>query len=61
MVKATFFSCYSINLLRFLKANGLVPMSKGVNKTTSRTFWVFVMTDELSNLLTIWSNSKKDK
>jgi hypothetical protein len=61
MVKAKFYSCYSINQLRFIKAHGIKPVSKGVNKNTGKTFWVFEVTDELSNVLTTWTNNKQSK
>ena len=59
VVKAKFYSCYSINMLRFIKAHSIRPVSKGVNHNTGKTFWVFELTDELSVVLTKWTNNKK--
>lgn len=54
------YTCGSPNLCRFLEKHGLKPsysyqLSKEKN---NRTMWVFIMTDELSALLTEWSNNK---
>lgn len=59
VVKAKFYSCYSINMLRFIKAHSIKPVSKGVNGNTGKTFWVFETTDELSAVLKTWSSNKK--
>ncbi len=61
MTKSHFYSCYSINQLRFIKAHNIRPVSKGINKHTEKTFWVFEMTDELSKVLTTWTNNKQGK
>lgn len=50
-----FYKCYSLNLHRFLKANSQKPLSKGVNETTHKTFWVYPITQRVSDLLGIWS------
>lgn len=56
-----YFKLYSIPLLRFIKAHGMKPLSKGVNKVTGKTFWLFEMDDELSRVLTIWTNNNPNK
>lgn len=58
-----FYKCYSINLCRFLKVNDVRYLSKGINEHTGRTYWVFLLDDKLSKLLTIWTQDKiaKDK
>jgi len=56
-----FFKCYSINLLRFIKINNIRYLSKFVNKTTNKTAWVFELNDELSNILTTWTEISKNK
>jgi hypothetical protein len=62
MALKEFYTCYSINLMRFLKAHGFSYISRGVNDRTGRTFWVFEVTPKLSEALTNWSkNSKKGK
>lgn len=52
--------CGSPNLCKFIEQNGITPiyfyqLSKERN---NRTMWVFVMTEELSKLLTQWTNNK---
>lgn len=54
-----YYKCYSINLLRFIRVHGIKPISSGINSKTQRRFWIFVLDDELSRILTIWSNNKK--
>lgn len=53
------YTCFSINLLRFIKAHGIKQMSKGVH-SNGKTFWVFEQTPELSNVLTAWTKSKPE-
>jgi hypothetical protein len=55
--KKTFFQCFSINFHRFLKANGLHSMSKGVHKN-GRTFWVYERTENFEKCLKIWHDTK---
>lgn len=52
--------CGSPNLCKFLEQHGLKPSySYQLSKERkNRTMWVFIMTDELSKLLTQWSNNK---
>lgn len=54
------YTCGSPNLRKFLEQNGLAPVYfYQLNKERkNRTMWVFIMTDELSKLLTQWSNNK---
>lgn len=54
------YTCGSPNLYKFLEKNGLKPCySYQLKKeNNNRTMWVFILTDELSRLLTQWSNNK---
>ena len=54
------YTCGSPNLCKFLEKNGLTPCySYQLKKEkNNRTMWVFILTDELSGLLTEWSNNK---
>ncbi len=54
------YTCGSPNLCKFLEQNGLKYVySYQLNKERkNRTMWVFIMTPELSELLTQWSNNK---
>ena len=53
-----YFKCYSYNLKNFIEAHGIYPISSGVNGRTNKVFHLFVMTNELSHILTNWSNNK---
>jgi len=55
--KKTFFQCFSINFHRFLKANGLRSMSKGIHQN-GKTFWVYERTKNFEDLLKIWHETK---
>lgn len=57
------YTCGSPNLRKFLENNGLKPVhSYKLNRDgKSRTMWVFIMTPELSALLTQWTNNKPTK
>ncbi len=56
-----FYTCFSINLLRFLKANNIKYISKFTHNTTNKIGWVFLLDKRLEELLTIWSNIKSKK
>lgn len=58
VIKCEWYKCYSINLLRFIKAHNIRYDSKFVNKTTEKTCWLFKKTDELSIILKAYTNSK---
>lgn len=55
--------CGSPNLCKFLEKNGIKFVSSyKLNKEgNNRTMWVFIITPELSKLLTQWSNNKPSK
>lgn len=52
--------CGSPNLCKFLEMNGLkyVYSYQLGKEKNNRTMWVFIMTPELSQLLTQWSKNK---
>ncbi len=54
------YTCGSPNLCKFLENNGLSPVYhyKLGKERRGRTMWVFIMTPELSELLTKWTNNK---
>lgn len=54
------YTCGSPNLCKFLEQHELKPIySYQLSKErNSRTMWVFIMTPELSALLTEWSKNK---
>ena len=54
-----YYKCYSIPLKRFLAANEVWPISEGINQKTQRNFWVYVLDNELSELLTLFTEAKR--
>lgn len=52
--------CGSPNLCKFIEQNGIKPVySYQLSKErNNRTMWVFIMNDELSKLLTQWTNNR---
>ena len=52
------YTCGSPNLCKFLEKNGMKAVYSYKLERNNRTMWVFIMTDELSKLLTQWSNNK---
>ena len=56
-----FYTCYSINLLRFIKKHNIRYMSKFINKTTNKTAWIFELTSELETILTRWTEMTRNK
>lgn len=59
--KVKFFQCFSINLLRWLKANCIYPVGKNIHPKTGRTYWIFEVDERLSQALTAWSKNKSSK
>lgn len=56
-----FYTCYSINLLRFIKTHNIRYISKFIHKTTNKTAWVFELNNELADILTIWTKVTRNK
>lgn len=54
-----YYKLFSVNLLRFIKAHGIRPVSKGVHPVTLKNYWLFIMTDELSEILHTWSHNRR--
>ena len=52
------YSCGSPNLKDFLIKNNVHPIYKYTHNKSNKTTWIFVECDELSALLTQWSNNK---
>jgi hypothetical protein len=55
------FPCKSLNLLRFLKENGLQSELKYTDAKDNRDCWVFLRTDKLHELLTEWGNKSLEE
>lgn len=58
MNKIEYYRCFSVPMLRFIRAHGINPVSKGTHPSTEKTFWLFEMDDDLSRVLKTWSKNK---
>lgn len=57
--KVKYYKCFSPNLKRFIDVHGVRYLSKGTHHETGKTFFVYEMNNELSNILTAWTKNKK--
>ena len=60
VIKKMFFQCFSINFHRFLKANSLRAMNKGLH-SNGKTFWVYERTEEFERALKAWHDTAPKK
>lgn len=44
--------------MKFLFDNGQIPENMRMHSGTNKPYWIFEMNDELSQLLTTWTNRK---
>lgn len=58
MANVHFYRCFSLNQMRWLKACGQSYLYTKQHKDTGRTYFVYQETEELSELLTMWTNNK---
>lgn len=49
------YCCYSLPLRKYLYKNGLEYELAALNPNTKKLFWVYLVTDRLSFLLSEWS------
>lgn len=52
------FVCYSLNLMLFLKKNGVRYEVEAVHKLTNAPLWVYIRSDKLKKLLGEWNINK---
>ena len=52
------FTCYSKNLVHFLKEKGIKYRITGFNVKTNKQFYVFIRTEKLNKVLDEWRISK---
>jgi len=50
--------CGSPPLKKFIEDNEIIHISTFVSKRTGKTIWVFILTDKLSSLLTLWTKNR---
>jgi hypothetical protein len=56
--KDDLFYCGSLNLKKFFEQNGLVYISSYTKKNINKDIFIYVKSEELKNLLSIWSKNK---
>lgn len=52
------YCCFSMNLKNFLSDNGIRYELEALNKSTHKTFWLYIIDDKLNQLLTEWTTRK---
>ncbi|MDP4132745.1 MAG: DUF5659 domain-containing protein [Bacillota bacterium] len=53
-----YYKCYSIKLNEFLKSNNLKTIKEVRNPKTDKIAFIYEKTNQLDELLTIWTNNK---
>ncbi|OHD25746.1 MAG: hypothetical protein A2Y34_05465 [Spirochaetes bacterium GWC1_27_15] len=53
-IRTNIFPCKSINLVRFLKQNGLLSEHKYTDASDNKDCWIFLRTEKLNSLLAQW-------
>jgi len=61
VIRTNVFPCKSINLVRFLKQNGLLSEHKYTDAKDNRDCWIFLRTDKLNLLLAQWKTIQDKK
>jgi hypothetical protein len=56
--KDDLFYCGSLNLKNFFEQNGLVAISSYTKKSNKKDIFIYIKSDELKNLLSIWSKNR---
>lgn len=51
------YNCFSPKQFQFLVAKGNFPIAQYRHHKTKKVFWVFIITDQLSETLTEWSSA----
>lgn len=59
-MKKQTYRCFSFPLRDFIYSKGIKDVGKGVNTTTNKVFYLFEVTDELSAVLTEWTENRKN-
>lgn len=59
--KNKLYYCYSLNLRRYLFENGVKYEIAALNPNSKKLFWIYQMSDKLSELLIRWTNKENLK
>lgn len=57
MKNSKLYCCYSVPLRNFLSENGLRYEISAKNPNSDIYFWVYIRTEKLNKLLSLWSRS----
>lgn len=57
--KIKIYKCFSTPLKEFLMANGEEYICVAIDPKQQKTFWMFVKSEHLNELLKQWTNNKK--
>ncbi len=57
-MQSNIFPCKSINLMRYIKANGISSEHKYTDAKDNRDCWIFLRTEQLNRLLDQWRLNK---
>lgn len=58
-MKSRYFYCYSPNLYKFLRDNGVRYICTGLNENTMRQFWQYERSAEFERLLAEFTHKKR--
>lgn len=56
-----YYYCYSKPLDNFIRKHGIKPFNRGIHARTNKVYYMYEMTDELSEVLTTWTNNNPNK
>lgn len=59
--KDDLYFCGSPNLKKFLEGNGIVSISSYTKKNTNKDIFIYIKSNKVKELLTIWSHNKKER
>ena len=53
--QSIYYKCYSYRQMKFIQAHGVEALSSDINERTQNRFWLYEMDDNLSDILTRYS------
>lgn len=60
-MKKKYYNCFSYNQMIYLRGKGVMPIAVKMHYKTSKSFWIFVMTEELDKFLVEWSKRTNNR
>ena len=58
MENSKYFYCYSYRLMCFLKSYGFRYITKGMNRNSNSTYYMFYKSNDLDTAISIWNTIK---